>query len=119
MSTAREKFQGALLALARSGHIKDRLAEAYRNHLADLAAEDLPEEIRADFHTVSSTLTREPPLLRSEDALRATLRKMSNDEAESIAHMLVRMFAALPPGGSRHTKTAQVIPLYLAEARSS
>jgi len=118
MSTAREKFQSAMLALVRSGHIKDRLAEAYRNHLADLAAEDLPEEIRADFNALSITLTRERPL-RGEDAVRATLRKMSNDEADSIALMLVRMFAALPPGGIRHSKSAHVVPLYLAELRSS
>jgi hypothetical protein len=46
MSTTWEKFQGATLSLARSGSIKERLTDAYRNHLSAVAEEELPREIR-------------------------------------------------------------------------
>jgi hypothetical protein len=119
MSTAWEKFQGATLSLARSGSIKDRLADAYRNHLADVQEDDLPRELRDEFREVSDTLTRERPL-RGEDAVRATTRKLSNEEADRLACSVVRIFAAIPHGQAglaRHTApSAQVVPLYLAEA---
>jgi hypothetical protein len=93
MSTAWEQLEGATLSLARSGAIKDRLAEAYRKHLALVDAQDLPEGLRADFRACHEALTREHPL-RGEDAVRATVRKMSNQEADEIACTVVRMFAA-------------------------
>jgi len=121
MSTAWEKFQEATLSLARSGPIKDRLAEAYRNYLADVTEEELPREIREEFRAVSRSLTRERPTLRGEDAVRATTRKMSNDEADRLACTVVRLFAALPrgAGAARHSAAAQVVPLYLAETRTT
>ncbi|HEY4771699.1 MAG TPA: hypothetical protein VIH50_01605 [Steroidobacteraceae bacterium] len=119
MKTAWEKFQSATLSLARSGGIKERLTEAYRNNLALVAEEDLPKELREDFRAVSRALTRERPLLRGEDAFRATIRKMSNDEADQIASSVVLMFAAIPRSYTpviRSMSTAQVVPLYLVEA---
>jgi hypothetical protein len=114
-----DKFQGATMSLARSGSIKDRLAEAYRNYLAEIAEDELPRELRDEFRAVNSALTRERPMLRGEDALRATLRKMSSDDADRIACSVVRLFAAVPRASAapRHgQQSAQVVPLYLAEA---
>jgi hypothetical protein len=122
MSTAWDKFQSATLSLARSGSIKDRLAEAYRNYLADLSEDELPREIREDFRAVNLSLTRERPMSRGEDAVRATLRKMSNEEADQLAGKVVQMFAAIPRASSpltRHQSSAQVVPLFLTEASAS
>jgi hypothetical protein len=68
------------------------------------------------------TLTRERPLLRGEDAVRATVRKMSSHEAAEVAYSVVRMFAAV----SRTTVSSacskilkgvsNVVPLHVAEA---
>jgi hypothetical protein len=112
-----DRFQSATLSLARSGPIKDRLADAYRNHLAQVREEELPREMREEFRVVSRTLTRERPMLRGEDAVRATIRKMSNDEADHIACCVVRIFGALPhqAAAARHPTPAQVVPLYAAE----
>lgn len=93
MSTTWEQLEGAALSLARSGPIKDRLAEAYRNHLALVRSEDLPEELREEFRACHEALTRERPL-RGEDAVRATVRKMSSSEADELACNVVRLFAA-------------------------
>ena len=93
MSTAWEQLEGAVLSLARSGAIKDRLSDAYRNHLVHLDAEELPDPWRAEFCACCSSLTRERPL-RGEDAVRATVRKMSNEEAEAVAQCVVRLYGA-------------------------
>jgi len=117
-STAWERFQGATLSLARSGSIKDRLVEAFRTYLADVDEEELPREIRDEFREVSTLLQRERPMLRGEDSVRATIRKMSSEEADRIACALVMMFAAIPRSTAvaRPATAAQVVPLYLAEA---
>lgn len=119
-STAWEKFQGATLSLARSGALKDRLTDAYRNHLSRVDETELPKDLREDFRSFSHMLTRERPLVRGDDAFRATVRKMSNDEAEEVATCVVKMFCALQQRGtsslpSRPSVTAQIVPLYLAE----
>jgi hypothetical protein len=94
MSTTLEQLEGAALALARSGTIKDRLTDAYRKHLALMNAEELPPPVREEFLACQDALTRERPL-RGEDAVRATVRKMSDREANDIASSVVRMYAAL------------------------
>ena len=94
MSTAWEQLEGAALSLARSGPIKERLADAYRNHLALVNANELPAALRAEFRACHDALTRERPL-RGEDAVRATVRKMSSHEADEVACCVVRLFAAV------------------------
>jgi hypothetical protein len=118
MSTAWDKFQGATLSLARSGSIKDRLADAYHNYLSDISEDELPRELREEFRAVSLSFTRERPMLRGEDAARATIRKMSNEEADQLACSVVRIFSVIPRGGPavRNAASAQVVPLYVAEA---
>jgi hypothetical protein len=94
MSTTWEQLESAVLTLARSGTIKDRLADAFRKHLAQVSADDLPETLRADLHACHDALTHERPL-RGEDAVRATVRKMSNEEADEVARKIVRLFGAM------------------------
>jgi hypothetical protein len=94
MSTSWEQLEGAALSLARSGPIKERLADAYRNHLVLVNANELPAALRAEYRACRDALTRERPL-RGEDAVRATVRKMSSQEADEVACCVVRLFAAL------------------------
>jgi hypothetical protein len=88
-----ERLEGAALSLVRSGPIKERLIDAYRNHLAFVNLEELPEGLRGQFRACHEALTREAPL-RGEDAVRATVRKLSNSEADELALSVVRLFAA-------------------------
>jgi hypothetical protein len=121
MSTTLEKFRGATLSLARSGPIKDRLTEAYRNYLALVEESELPLELVEEFRAVSYALNRERPLLRGEDTFRATVRKMSTKEADDVAALVVCLFGEL----SREPATVvrkgpkaapQIVPLYPGEA---
>jgi hypothetical protein len=122
MNTTLDKFRGAALSLARSGSIKDRLTEAYRNHLAFIDESELPSELVPEFRAVSHALNREPPLLRGEDAFRATVRKMSSFEANQVASSVVRLFGevsrepTIAARSPRPVKSApQIISLYPGE----
>lgn len=101
MSTVMEQMQRAALTLACAGTIKDRLASAYRDHLAPIESADLPRDLAEDLIAVRRAMVRERPLCRSEDAVQATVRKMSNDEAVEIAGRVVMLFGALC-GQSQH-----------------
>jgi hypothetical protein len=136
MNTTWEQLEGAALSLARSGTIKDRLTDAYRNHLAQVNAEQLSDVLRAQFRACQATLTREPPL-RGEDAVRATVRKMSPHEADEVACSVLRLYAAMvreqalaepaaedllngtaDPVRNRLKAVPQVIALYAAAAEA-
>jgi hypothetical protein len=117
MSRVYDRLESATLHFARSGAIKDRLEGAWRQCLSKLEADDMPHELRLQFLELSSQIQRERPL-RGEDALRATIRKMSSEEAERHAAQIVRMFCRmtrqqelelpLPPAAS-------VVQLFAAE----
>jgi hypothetical protein len=94
MSRVYDRLESATLLLARAGAIKDRLNGAWRQCLASIEPEDLPRELRLQFLELSQAIQRERPL-RGEDAVRATIRKMSNEEAECQAAMIVRMFCRM------------------------
>ena len=94
MSRINDRLESATLFFARSGAIKDRLEGAWRQCLANVDAEDLPREIRLSFLELSGAMQRERPL-RGEDAVRATIRKMSNEDAERHAASIVRMFCRM------------------------
>jgi hypothetical protein len=121
MNTTLDKFRGAALSLARSGSIKDRLTDAYRNHLAFVDESDLPIELVEEFRAVSYALNRERPLLRGEDTFRATVRKMSKTEADEVASTVVRLFGEMSREPASVTRKGpkslpQIISLYPGEA---
>ena len=94
MSRVYDRLESATLLLTRSGAIKDRLDGAWRQYLANLEPDDVPREVRLQFLELAAAIQRERPL-RGEDAVRATIRKMSNEEAERHAAHIVRMFCRM------------------------
>jgi hypothetical protein len=94
MNNTLDLLQRATIRLSQEGSIKDRLADAYASHLQELEAEDLPDGVRNEFATLCAAMHRERPLPR-ESVIRASVRKMSNDEAGRYAAMVVRVFATL------------------------
>jgi hypothetical protein len=122
MSRVYDRLESATLLLARGGSIKDRLNGAWRQYLANIEADDVPREVRLQFLELSGAMQRERPL-RGEDAVRATIRKMSNEDAERHAAHIVRMFCKMTrqqelelpvpaPNG------AAVVQLFAAEANA-
>lgn len=94
MQPAWERLYGATSSLVASGSIKERLSEAYLRHLNDLDAAHVPREIRDEFVALSHALTAVPPL-KGETAVAATVRKMSNEQADRCAAMIVDMLGSL------------------------
>jgi hypothetical protein len=122
MKRVYDRLESATLHLARSGAIKERLEGAWRHSLTNLEADDVPRELRLQFLELSAQMQRERPL-RGEDALRATIRKMSNDEAEQHAAVIVRMFCRMTrqpelelPMPAPATAGAAIVQLFAAEA---
>lgn len=117
MNSVWENFQAATLSLVRSAPIKERLSEAWREHLVHVQPESIPKELRDEFAALTDDLTHEPPAHRGEDAVRATIRKMSNHDADLVAARVVRLFANLPRTTTiaRQATPAQVVPLFIAE----
>jgi hypothetical protein len=94
MDNTLDLLQRAALHLSQEGSIKDRLAAAYASYLLDVDANDLPDDVRDDFAAMCQAMHRERPLPR-ESVIRASVRKMSNDEAQRHAALVVRAFASL------------------------
>jgi len=105
MLTAWECFHFATLELVRSTPIKQRLICAYRRHLAEVATEQLPIDIRETFAQIVRILCGVQPL-RGEDAVAASVRKMSNQQADDCAALIVELFGRMSrvhASGTRNT----------------
>ncbi len=107
MQNAWEHFHNATLELVRSAPIKQRLISAYRRHLADLPQEQLPGEVRRSFDEVRRCLSGVRPL-RGEDAVAASVRKMSNQQADECAAMIVEIFGSISRTQSAPSRPAAV-----------
>jgi hypothetical protein len=123
MNTALDLFEAATVSLTKAAPIKDRIADAYKNYLVHIHEEDLPYDVCEEFRALTDTLTRVDPELRGDDSVRATIRKMSNNDAEIAASAVVRMFGAVSRAiaGSPHQtvatsplNTTNVVPLHAA-----
>ena len=110
MISAWECFHFATLELVRSAPIKQRLISAYRRHLAVLPEDELPGEVRESFGMVMRSLQGVQPL-RGEDAVAASVRKMSNQEADECAALIVEIFGLMsrvPAAPSRPNTVVQL-----------
>ena len=124
MNTTLDLFEAATVSLTRPTPIKERLAEAYLNYLAHVHEDELPADVCEEFRALTDTLTRVLPELRGDDSLRATVRKMSTDDAAAAAFAVVRMYGAVSRATASpshqtlgHDKSVtNVVPLHLAKA---
>ena len=94
MIQAWECLHSAILELVRSTPIKQRLISAYRRHLAPVPEDQLPVEVRESFSQVLRWLRGVQPL-PGEDAVAASVRKMSNQEADECAALIVEIFGSM------------------------
>ncbi len=91
MTSAWESLHFATLELVRSTPIKQRLISAYRRHLYSLPEDQLPNEVRELFGQVMKSMHGVQPQ-KGEDAVAASVRKMSNQEADDCAAHIVEIF---------------------------
>jgi hypothetical protein len=91
MISAWESLHFATLELVRSTPIKQRLICAYRRHLDTIPEDQLPGEVRESFAKLMNALRGVRPL-RGEDAVAASVRKMSIQEADDCAAQIIDIF---------------------------
>lgn len=93
MITVWENLHAAILELVRSTPIKQRLIAAHR-HLSALAEDQLPTDVRSSFALLIRSFTGVQPL-RGEDAAVASVRKMSSQEADDCAALIVEIYGSI------------------------
>lgn len=94
MSPIAQRFAEAVRILVGDGPIKLRLARAFGGHLADLAEAEFPVGLRRDFADLAAALSRVAPV-GTESRVRASVQKMSPDEARSHAETVVKLYVEL------------------------
>jgi len=114
MISAWESFHFAVLELVRSTPIKQRLICAYRRHLASVPADEIPAEARESYGQVMSSLCGVQPL-RGEDAVAASVRKMSNQAADECAAQIVEIFGLMCKTQHSATRSGTVVQLHPVE----
>lgn len=124
MATTWDRLRDAVLVLAGSGPVKQRLGDAYQAHLASLRPDDLPREARERFTALQASL-KSCRRTGSLDGVSASVLKLSEHEAASLARTIVEIFVtvseAAAPGASRagpvlHAVTDDEIPAFLNRA---
>jgi hypothetical protein len=95
-----QRFCAAVEVLIGDGPVKQRLASAYAEHLADLTDANLPPGLRPDFCELQAAVTRVAPA-GTETRVRASVQKMSPDEASRHAATIVKLYVELMSGLER------------------
>ena len=91
-TTLSHRLEAAVLLLAGDGTLKDRLAAAFREHLDDIDELELPGEVQLEYSQMSRTMHL-ASALPGDNVVRASVRKLSSDEARRFAALIVRIYA--------------------------
>jgi len=114
MSYHVDNFFAAVSVLSGHGHIKQRLISAYEDNLASIRDDDLPVPVKQSFADLTSLMHRVAPL-NGEGPICASVRKMSIDEANQCAQLMVDLYGDM----IRHSDSGQTtLPLQIEERRS-
>jgi len=109
-----ESFGAAVSALVSHNNIKQRLIEAYEKNLAGIAEDDLPIPVRQAFSDLRQKMNAVAPL-NGEGPICASVRKMSMEQADQCAQMMVDLCSAMIRYSDNHQET---LPLDAAEQDS-
>jgi hypothetical protein len=104
-----QRFAEAVHTLIGDGRVKQRLATAYGSHLADLTDADLPAALRREFGELQAAMSRIAPV-GSETRVRASVQKMSAQEAAGHAATIVKLYVELMTGVERAEPLKVVAP---------
>lgn len=90
-SVLSHKLEAAVITLAGHGTLKDRLCAAFSDHLEDIEEQELPEDVQSEFGDMSKAMHR-ALALPGDNVVRASVRKLSNEEAQRFASLVVRTY---------------------------
>ena len=104
-----QQFADAVHALIGDGPVKQRLAQAYALHLADLTDGDLPAPLRREFGELQAAMNRIAPV-GSESRVRASVQKMSAADAAGHAGTILKLYVELVANVERAEPLKVVVP---------
>jgi hypothetical protein len=94
VSPLAQRFGEAVQVLIGDGPVKLRLATAYARHLADLTDAEFPAGLRRDLADLQAAMSRIAPV-GNETRVRASVQKMSAEQAASHAGTIVKLYVEL------------------------
>lgn len=104
-----DNFFTAVSVLAGHGHIKQRLISAYEDNLEAIEEDELPVPVRTSFADLKHLMHRVMPT-NGEGPICASVRKMSVDEANQCAQLMVDLYSDM----IRHSDSGQTaLPLQI------
>jgi hypothetical protein len=86
--------------------------------LAALPPEQVPDEVRGSYVQVTRALCGVQPL-RGEDAVAASVRKMSNQDADDCAALIVEIFGMMCRRHAEVARPHSVVQLQTVERAAS
>ena len=86
-----DNFFTAVSGLAGHGHIKQRLILAYEDNIESIEEDELPVPVRESFADLRRLMHRVTPT-NGEGPICASVRKMSVDEANQCAQIMVDIY---------------------------
>lgn len=95
-----ERFANAVRTLVSDGTVKQRLSQAYSEHLDGVEEMELPTSLRGSFSCLQAALTRIAPV-GNEGRVRANVQKMSPAEAGNHASTIVKLYVEIVAHGER------------------
>ena len=107
-----EYFRSGASVLVGPGPVKQRLTDAYLGHLRSVDVNALPADIRSDFLALASALNVAKATC-GLNAVEATVRKMSEQEAGRHAASVLEMLVGLSADDTREHATVSVRQLRL------
>ena len=109
MSNHVNRFYSAVKVLAGHGHIKQRLIKSFEENLASIDDVELPHAVKKSFTKLRRMMSQVAPL-NGEGATRASVRKMSVEEADDCAHKLIDLYGAMIRYGD---DAQEALPLHI------
>lgn len=107
MSSVRENFTNAVFVLVGPGVAKQRLEFAWRTHLDQIEAEDLPEALRTEYLSLKSAMHAAAPC-GDLGEIETSVRKMTEQQAGTYATSILRLFGRLPYSPRRRSQSGVV-----------
>jgi hypothetical protein len=129
MAVVWDVFDGAVRVLVGCGPVKQRLIDAWRDHLAPLHDKDLPEALRADLGALRAAM-HASAAAGGMGAAEVSVRKMSEKEAAEHAVRIFEMHLRLVSneadsgnaprlrivGDTQQTDAFEELPAFLSRA---
>lgn len=109
MTSISECFLAAVHCVSNPEPIKNRLAQAWLEHLDSIDSGQLPEEIRANFIGLRNAMYDRKPLY-FESAPLASIRKMSTLEAATHVQTIVTLYSDLLRINTQRSITTAAAP---------